>query len=110
MAEWTASTPYATNRIASLHRFARDPLYLTWAQRFAQSANTPVVTEPGDAVYAGFCRRARAFGIDVLIIQTLVPAAHAVQTRYLFVDLAEAPYEKWSRTRLVSGSAAVRSA
>ena len=27
MAEWTASTPYATNRIAALHRFARDPLY-----------------------------------------------------------------------------------
>jgi Zn-dependent protease with chaperone function/uncharacterized RDD family membrane protein YckC len=81
LAEWTASTPYATNRIAALHRFARDPLYLSWAQRFAQSANAPVVVEPGDAVYAGFWRRIWAFAIDVVVIQTLVPAAHAVQTR-----------------------------
>ena len=35
MAEWTASTPYATNRIAALHRFARDPLFQTWSHRFA---------------------------------------------------------------------------
>ena len=82
MAEWTASTPYATNRIAALHRFARDPLYLTWAPRFAANAVAPeVTTGGGETVYAGFWRRAWAFGIDVLLIQTLVPAARAVQTR-----------------------------
>jgi len=41
IAEWTAATPYATNRIAALHRFARDPLYVRWAARFAENANAP---------------------------------------------------------------------
>ncbi len=67
MAEWTASTPYATNRIAALHRFARDPLYLTWAPRFAENATAPEVTDRRRrTVYAGFWRRAWAFVIDVL--------------------------------------------
>jgi Zn-dependent protease with chaperone function len=81
LAEWTASTPYATNRIAALHGFARDPLYLTWAQRFAENASAPPVTEAREDVYAGFWRRAWACAIDVLVVQTLIPAAHAVQTR-----------------------------
>jgi uncharacterized RDD family membrane protein YckC len=81
MAEWTASTPYATNRIAALHRFARDPLYLTWAPRFAQNAAAPPVTGSGETVYAGFWRRAWALTIDVGVIQALIPAARAVQTR-----------------------------
>jgi Zn-dependent protease with chaperone function/uncharacterized RDD family membrane protein YckC len=81
MAEWTASTPYATNRIAALHRFARDPLYLAWAPRFAHNATEAKVTDTRETVYANFWRRAWAFTIDVLVIQALVPAAHAVQTR-----------------------------
>ena len=32
-------------------------------------------------MYASFWRRAWAFTIDILVIQALVPAAHAVQTR-----------------------------
>ncbi|HTD34008.1 MAG TPA: RDD family protein [Candidatus Elarobacter sp.] len=81
MAEWTSSTPYATNRIAALHRFARDPLYLTWARRFAENAAAPQIAESRETVYAGFWRRSWAFVVDVLVVQTLVPAAHAVQTR-----------------------------
>jgi Zn-dependent protease with chaperone function len=80
MAEWTASTPYATNRIAALHRFARDPLYLTWAPRFAANASAPEVAG-GAAAYAGFWRRGWALMIDMLVVQTIVPAAHAFQTR-----------------------------
>jgi Zn-dependent protease with chaperone function/uncharacterized RDD family membrane protein YckC len=78
LAEWTASTPYATNRIAALHRFARDPLYVAWAPRFANNAAAAEVSG-GETVYAGFWRRAWAFTIDIIVIQTLVPAAHAMQ-------------------------------
>jgi Zn-dependent protease with chaperone function len=88
MAEWTASTPYATNRIAALHHFARDPLYQTWAPRFAQNASAPEVTGTRETVYASFWRRAAAFCIDVLVIQTLVPAAKAVQTKIAPSDAA----------------------
>jgi Zn-dependent protease with chaperone function/uncharacterized RDD family membrane protein YckC len=81
LAEWTASTPYATNRIAALHRFARDPLYLAWAPRFAANAAAPPVTGAGGAVFAGFWRRAWAFAIDLVVIQLLVPAVQAVRTQ-----------------------------
>jgi Zn-dependent protease with chaperone function len=76
MAEWTASTPYATNRIAALHRFARDPLYLTWSKRFAANAAASSVTETSGPAYAGFGRRAWALAIDVVVIQTLIPAVN----------------------------------
>jgi len=79
MAEWTASTPYATNRIAALHRFARDPLYTLWAQRFAENVSAPAVADAREAVYAGFWRRTAAFCVDVAVIQAIVPAATAVQ-------------------------------
>jgi uncharacterized RDD family membrane protein YckC len=88
LAEWTASTPYATNRIAALHRFARDPLYVAWAPRFAQNASAPEVIEARETAYASFWRRAAAFVIDVIVIQTLVPAARAMQTRVTPSDAA----------------------
>jgi Zn-dependent protease with chaperone function/uncharacterized RDD family membrane protein YckC len=78
LAEWTASTPYATNRIAALHRFARDPLYVTWAPRFAEGASAPEVAGNAEAAFAGFWRRAWAFAIDIVVIQTLAPAAGSV--------------------------------
>jgi Zn-dependent protease with chaperone function/uncharacterized RDD family membrane protein YckC len=79
MGEWTASSPYATNRIAALHRFARDPLYLAWASRFAQNAALAGgAVAPAETVYAGFWRRAWAFAIDVVIISAIVPAAQSV--------------------------------
>jgi Zn-dependent protease with chaperone function len=81
MAEWTASTPYATNRIAALHRFVREPLYAAWAPRFAANVAAPPVTGAPEAAYAGFWRRASAFVVDLLVIQAIVPAAQAVQTR-----------------------------
>jgi Zn-dependent protease with chaperone function/uncharacterized RDD family membrane protein YckC len=76
MAEWTASTPYATNRIAALHRFARDPLYLTWSKRFAANAAASNVAATSGPAYAGFGRRAWALAIDVVVIQTLIPAVN----------------------------------
>ncbi len=82
LAEWTASTPYATNRIAALHRFARDPLYATWAQRFAENASAPAVADAREAVYASFWRRTAAFFVDVAVVQAIVPAAAAVQQRF----------------------------
>jgi Zn-dependent protease with chaperone function/uncharacterized RDD family membrane protein YckC len=88
MAEWTASTPYATNRIAALHRFAREPLYARWAPRFAENASALAVAGNTETVYAGFWRRAWAFAIDLVVIQTLVPAAHAVQTNVYSSDAA----------------------
>jgi Zn-dependent protease with chaperone function len=84
MAEWTASTPYATNRIAALHRFARDPLYQTWSHRFAENAAAPAVVESRETVHASFWRRTGAFFIDGLVIQTLVPAAQALGTKLTF--------------------------
>ena len=87
MAEWTASTPYATNRIAALHRFARDPLYQTWSHRFAENAAAPAVAASRETVHAGFWRRAGAFFVDGLVIQTLVPAAQALGTQLTFTSL-----------------------
>lgn len=79
LAEWTASTPYSTNRIAALHRFARDPLYVLWAQRFAENAAAAPVADVREAVYAGFWRRATAFCVDIAVLQAIIPAAAAVQ-------------------------------
>jgi Zn-dependent protease with chaperone function/uncharacterized RDD family membrane protein YckC len=76
LGEWTASTPYATNRVAALHRFARDPLYLLWSHRFAANARQPLAPgEQRETVHAGFWRRAWALAIDLMVIQVLAPAA-----------------------------------
>jgi Zn-dependent protease with chaperone function/uncharacterized RDD family membrane protein YckC len=82
LAEWTASTPYSTNRIAALHRFARDPLYALWAQRFAENMSAPAVADTREAVYAGFWRRITAFGIDYAIIQAIAPAVTLLQRTF----------------------------
>jgi Zn-dependent protease with chaperone function len=86
MAEWTASTPYATNRIAALHRFARDPLYQTWSRRFAQNADAPAIGESRETQYAGFSRRVGAFFVDMILLQTLLPAAKALGTKMTVTD------------------------
>jgi uncharacterized RDD family membrane protein YckC len=87
LAEWTASTPYATNRIAALHRFARDPLYQTWSHRFAENAAAPAVAESREMVHASYWRRMGAFFIDGLVIQLLVPAAQALGTKLTFTSI-----------------------
>jgi Zn-dependent protease with chaperone function len=79
LAEWTASTPYSTNRIAALHRFARDPLYVWWAQRCAENATAAPVADVREAVYASFWRRTAAFCVDLAVLQAIIPAAAAVQ-------------------------------
>jgi Zn-dependent protease with chaperone function/uncharacterized RDD family membrane protein YckC len=82
LAEWTASTPYSTNRIAALHRFARDPLYALWAQRFAANVMAPAVVDTREAVNAGFWRRITAFGVDFAIIQAIAPAVTLLQRTF----------------------------
>lgn len=89
LAEWTASTPYSTNRIAALHRFARDPLYALWAQRFGANVLAPAVVDTREAVYAGFWRRTTAFFVDFAILQAIVPAAAAVQHRLAPTETAK---------------------
>ena len=88
LAEWTASTPYATHRVAALHNFAREPLYLTWAHRFGENVALPAAAS-SEGTYAGFWRRALALAIDVAVIQTLVPAAKFVSTSYNLGDSPE---------------------
>jgi Zn-dependent protease with chaperone function/uncharacterized RDD family membrane protein YckC len=87
MAEWTSSTPYATNRIAALHRFARDPLFQTWAHRFAENSGAPAVGDSRETVYANFWRRAGAFLIDGFVIQMALPAVQALGTRLSYTDV-----------------------
>ncbi|HEY4441274.1 MAG TPA: RDD family protein [Candidatus Elarobacter sp.] len=85
LAEWTASTPYATHRVSSLHHFARDPLYITWARRVAENAALPPATST-EGSYAGFWRRAWALVVDLAVLQALVPAAKFVSTNVKLDD------------------------
>jgi Zn-dependent protease with chaperone function/uncharacterized RDD family membrane protein YckC len=85
--EWVGATPYATNRIARLAAFARDPLFQTWSPRFAERRAAPQL--PADAgtrtpagpgtedkrMYAGPWRRAAAFVIDFIVVSALIPGA-----------------------------------
>ncbi len=80
--EWVGSTPYATNRIARLAAFARDPLYQQWSAKFAQRrlAPPPAAAQPAGYTlvedrrnFAGFWRRVAAWTIDYLVIATIVP-------------------------------------
>lgn len=80
MGEWLSATPYATNRIAALAAFARDPLFQTWAARFAQRRGgvAPAAPHAPSAEderkrYAGFGRRVAALAIDFAVISALMP-------------------------------------
>lgn len=84
MGEWFGATPYATNRIARLTAFARDPLFVRWAARFAERRGG---TAPaGDAAaddqrrFAGPWRRIGAFLVDFLVVSALIPSrTHAAK-------------------------------
>lgn len=89
LGEWTGANPYSTNRIAALHRFARDPLYLRWAERFAHNAHEPYTEPQRETVYAGFWRRAWAFFIDLVVIQTIVPAAGSLISTRISNDASD---------------------
>jgi Zn-dependent protease with chaperone function/uncharacterized RDD family membrane protein YckC len=77
MGEWLNASPYATNRIAALAAFARDPLFQTWSARFARrrDASTPPAPTAEDERkrYAGPGRRIAALAIDFAVISALVP-------------------------------------
>lgn len=79
LGEWLSSTPYATNRIARLGAFARDPLFLTWSQRFEQRREAPQAQPTGGegARYPGFWRRAAAFAVDLIVVSALFPSHSA---------------------------------
>jgi Zn-dependent protease with chaperone function/uncharacterized RDD family membrane protein YckC len=77
MGEWLTATPYATNRIAGLAAFARDPLFQIWSARFARRREDlvpPVLSAAEERKrYAGPGRRIAALAIDFAIISALVP-------------------------------------
>jgi Zn-dependent protease with chaperone function/uncharacterized RDD family membrane protein YckC len=75
LGEWLSATPYATNRIARLAAFARDPLFLTWSKRFEGWRETPKAPPDGVSRFAGFWRRATAFAIDYTIVSAINPAS-----------------------------------
>ncbi len=81
--EWVGATPYATNRIARLAAFARDPLYLHWSARFAQrglaaAAMPPQPDGEDRRNYAGFWRRGASWLIDYFVIAAIVPKPQTV--------------------------------
>jgi Zn-dependent protease with chaperone function len=75
LGEWLSSTPYATNRIARLAAFARDPLFLEWSKRFESWRDAPPAPADDTSRFAGFWRRATAFVIDYIIVSALNPAS-----------------------------------
>lgn len=78
MGEWLGANPYATNRIARLAAFARDPLFVRWSARFAERrAESPAalpVAEDDLRRFAGPWRRIGALLIDFLVVSALVPS------------------------------------
>ncbi|MEA2665663.1 MAG: hypothetical protein QOI11_2607 [Candidatus Eremiobacteraeota bacterium] len=97
MGEWLTATPYATNRIAALAAFARDPLFQTWSQRFAQRRDAPAPPAAGAEDerkrYAGPGRRIAAFAIDFAIISALVPrtsTAHSAEAKRALAEASPA--------------------
>ncbi len=77
--EWIGATPYATNRIARLGVFARDPLYQRWSAWFLERRSAPTPDAAPLAAddprrYAGFWRRAAAFVIDLIVIANITPS------------------------------------
>lgn len=78
MGEWLGATPYATNRIARLAAFARDPLFVRWAARFAERrSGTPSAVPAAlddQRRYAGPWRRVGAFLVDFLVVSALFPS------------------------------------
>lgn len=75
LGEWLSANPYATNRIARLAAFARDPLYLAWSQRLENRRDATAAMPDDTARFAGFWRRAAAFVIDYTIVSALNPAS-----------------------------------
>jgi Zn-dependent protease with chaperone function len=77
--EWVGATPYATNRIARLAAFARDPLFQHWSARFAQRRLAAERPETATAQledrrnFAGFWRRSAAWLIDYVVVSAIIP-------------------------------------
>jgi len=76
MGEWVAASPYATNRIAAMRTFARDPRFTFWCSEFSAANREPVVLSAVTMRrknYVGFFRRFGALMIDFVLISTLFP-------------------------------------
>ncbi|MBD5632978.1 MAG: RDD family protein [Candidatus Eremiobacteraeota bacterium] len=78
--EWTASMPYATNRLDALRIFSASPLAGAWRNRLASPLPAaPVRTyEPDETVARRDCaplvRRIAAIAIDLLVIEAILQA------------------------------------
>jgi Zn-dependent protease with chaperone function len=76
MGEWVTATPYATNRIAALQRFAADANFRYWCDAFNAAKREQVVLTPVTLQrknYVGFFRRLAAYVIDLTILDVLYP-------------------------------------
>jgi len=74
--EWLGATPYATNRIAALAMFAKEPLFVRWSARFAERRAAPAIVESHASLNSpGFWRRASAFIVDISVVSALMPSA-----------------------------------
>jgi hypothetical protein len=79
MGEWVTATPYATNRIAAMHRFLSDPKFAYWSAAFAAAKHEAVVHAPVTLKrknYVGFFRRVAGYLIDLTLIEVLFPKAY----------------------------------
>ncbi len=78
MGEWTASMPYATNRLDALARFDASPLAGYWRERLATPLPATAIerTEPAGAVTRRDCaplpRRIAAAVIDLITISAIL--------------------------------------
>jgi len=97
MGEWVTASPYATNRIAALHRFASDPIFGSWSEAFEAAKHEQVVLTPVTLQrknYVGFFRRVAAYAIDLTLVDVLFPK-----------DLVNAQIEKQNEVDATSGVA-----
>jgi len=106
MGEWSASIPYATNRLSALRAFAASPLAATWRAKLNEAPARPAFATqsapPAATVRrrdcAGFWRRSIAFAIDLIIIAAILktPTGAAITNNAKGVSAANAtPILHW---------------
>ena len=97
--EWTASMPYATNRLEALRIFAASPLALDWRSRLATDLPPPAIEThaDGDRVSRRECaplvRRLAAIGIDLAAVGSIlrIPVVVSVTKSATKIDDSDAP-------------------
>lgn len=104
MGKWISSSPYATNRIFALRSFARDRLYLEWAQRLdsgtlAALRSPETMTSPeriSRKTFAGPLRRLYAWCIDFALVNALLPHEVAKNAQHFITGKPDAGDPAWA--------------